>query len=151
MVTFERPLPDLGTEGDVVVKRILAFLIDAVGFGLLIGIVSEVLAVISEPLGVLVGGLGTLLFFAYFIYFEAEYGQTVGKMVMDIVVVTEDGDPITYRDSAIRTLLRILDWFPYPLHIVGLVAIFVTDRKQRVGDLVADTIVVKAKPTADKL
>jgi uncharacterized RDD family membrane protein YckC len=150
MVTFERPLPDLGTEGDVVVKRILAFLIDAVGFGLLVGIVSEVLAVISETLGVLVGGLGTLLFFAYFIYFEAEYGQTVGKMVMDIVVVTEDGDPITYRDSAIRTLLRIVDALPF-FYIVGLVAIFVTDRKQRVGDLVADTIVVKAKPTADRL
>ncbi|MUV85860.1 RDD family protein [Natronomonas sp. CBA1123] len=150
MVTFERPLPDLGTEGDVVVKRILAFLIDAVGFGLLVGVVSEVLAVISETLGVLVGGLGTLLFFAYFIYFEAEYGQTVGKMVMDIVVVTEDGDPITYRDSAIRTLLRIVDALPF-FYIVGLVAIFVTDRKQRVGDLVADTIVVKAKPTADRL
>ncbi|WP_178917548.1 RDD family protein [Natronomonas gomsonensis] len=150
MVTFERPLPDLGTEGDVVVKRILAFLVDAIGFGLLIGIVSEVLAVISETLGVLVGGLGTLLFFIYFIYFEAEYGQTVGKMVMDIVVVTEDGDPITYRDSAIRTLLRIVDALPF-FYIVGLVAIYVTDRKQRVGDLVADTIVVKTKPTADRL
>ncbi|MCY4730434.1 RDD family protein [Natronomonas gomsonensis] len=150
MVTFERPLPDLGTEDDVVVKRILAFLIDAVGFGLLVGVVSEVLAVISETLGVLVGGLGTLLFFAYFIYFEAEYGQTVGKMVMDIVVVTEDGDPITYRDSAIRTLLRIVDALPF-FYVVGLVAIFVTDRKQRVGDLVADTVVVKAKPTVDKL
>jgi uncharacterized RDD family membrane protein YckC len=150
MVTFERPLPDLGTEDDVVVKRILAFLIDAVGVGLLVGVVSEVLAVISETLGVLVGGLGTLLFFAYFIYFEAEYGQTVGKMVMDIVVVTEDGDPITYRDSAIRTLLRIVDALPF-FYVVGLVAIFVTDRKQRVGDLVADTVVVKAKPTVDKL
>jgi uncharacterized RDD family membrane protein YckC len=150
MVTFERPLPDLGTEGDVVVKRIIAFLIDAVGFGLLVGIVSEVLAVISETLGVLVGGLGTLLLFVYFIYFEAEYGQTIGKMAMDIVVVTEDGDPITYRESAIRTLLRIVDALPF-FYIVGLVAIYVTDRKQRVGDLVADTIVVKAKPTADKL
>lgn len=150
MVTFERPLPDLGTEGDVVIKRIIAFLIDAVGFGLLVGIVSEVLAVISETLGVLVGGLGTLLLFVYFIYFEAEYGQTIGKMAMDIVVVTEDGDPITYRESAIRTLLRIVDALPF-FYIVGLVAIYVTDRKQRVGDLVADTIVVKAKPTADKL
>lgn len=150
MVTFERPRPDLGTEGDVVIKRIIAFLIDAVGFGLLVGIVSEVLAVISETLGVLVGGLGTLLLFVYFIYFEAEYGQTIGKMAMDIVVVTEDGDPITYRESAIRTLLRIVDALPF-FYIVGLVAIYVTDRKQRVGDLVADTIVVKAKPTADKL
>lgn len=150
MVTFERPLPDLGTEGDVVVKRILAFLIDAVGFALVLTVLSEAVALISETLGTLLALLGTVLFFAYFVYFEAEYGQTVGKMVMDIVVVTEDGDPITYRDSAIRTLLRIVDALPF-LYIVGLVAIYVTDRKQRVGDIVADTIVVKAKPTADKL
>jgi uncharacterized RDD family membrane protein YckC len=71
-------------------------------------------------------------------------------MAMDIVVVTEDGDPIAYRESAIRTLLRIVDALPF-FYIVGLVAIYVTDRKQRVGDLVADTIVVKTKPTADKL
>ncbi|MFQ3318337.1 MAG: putative RDD family membrane protein YckC [Natronomonas sp.] len=151
MVTFERPQPDLGTEGDVILKRILAFLIDAVLFAVAVSILSGIAGVVSARLSALVTALGGVLLFAYFIYFEAEYGQTLGKMVMDIVVVTEDGNPITYRESALRTILRIVDWFPYPLHLIGLVAIYVTDRKQRLGDLVADTIVVKTKEKAEKL
>jgi uncharacterized RDD family membrane protein YckC len=150
MVTFERPRPDLGTEDDVIVKRILAFLIDAIGFAIVFSLITTIVGVVSDALAGIVGALFGLAFFGYFVYFEAEYGQTIGKMAMDIVVITEDGDAITYRDSAIRTLLRLVDALPF-FYIVGLVAIFVTDRNQRLGDLVADTIVVKAKPKADRL
>lgn len=150
MVTFERPQPELGTEGDVVLKRILAFLIDAILFGVVFGILISILGAISDTLGGIVGGLAGIVFFIYFIYFEAEYGQTIGKMVLDIVVVTEDGDPISYRESAIRTLLRIVDALPF-LYLIGLIAIYVTDRNQRLGDLLADTVVVKTKEKTDKL
>ncbi|QLD84904.1 RDD family protein [Natronomonas halophila] len=150
MVSLERPQPELGTEGDVVFKRIAAFLIDAVLFGVVFGVFTNIVATISETLGLLVGGLATVLFFAYFIYFEAEYGQTVGKMLMDIMVVTEDGNPIDYRESAIRTVLRIVDALPF-FYLVGLAAIYFTDRNQRLGDLLADTIVVETKEKVDKL
>lgn len=151
MVTFERPQPELGTEDDVVLKRILAFLIDAILFTVVFGVFSNIVATISETLGLILGGLSIVLFFAYFIYFEAEYGQTLGKMVMDIMVVTEDGNPIDYRESAVRNLLRIIDWIPHPLYIVGLIAIYLTDRNQRLGDLLADTVVVKTKEKTDRL
>ncbi|MFT4883200.1 MAG: putative RDD family membrane protein YckC, partial [Natronomonas sp.] len=144
MVSLERPQPELGTEGDVVFKRIAAFLIDAVLFFVVFGVFSNIIATISETLGLLVSGLGTIVFFVYFIYFEAEYGQTVGKMLLNIVVVTEDGNPITYRESAIRTLLRIVDALPF-FYLIGLLAIYLTDRNQRLGDLLADTIVVETK------
>jgi len=150
MVPLERPTPDLGTEGDVVGERILAFLIDAILVGVLLSIVTNVGFLLSNTLGVLLSGLGTIAFFAYFVYFEAEYGQTVGKMVTNIVVITEDDDPIGYRESAIRTLLRIVDTLPF-FYVIGLAAIYFTDRKQRVGDLVADTVVVKTKEKPDSL
>lgn len=150
MVSLERPQPELGTEGDVVFKRIAAFLIDAILFGVVYGVLTSIVSAISDTLGALVGGLIGIVFFVYFIYFEAEYGQTVGKMLMNIVVVTEDGDPITYRESTIRTLLRIVDALPF-FYLIGLIAIYLTDRNQRLGDLLADTVVVKTKEKVDRL
>ena len=150
MVTFERPQPELGTEGDVILKRVLALILDTVLFVVTLGILTSIVGVISQTLSSLLTGLGTVLFFAYFIYFEAEYGQTIGKMVMKIVVVTEDGAPLSYRESIIRTLLRIIDALPF-FYLIGLIAILLTDRKQRLGDLVADTVVVEEKKGADKL
>jgi uncharacterized RDD family membrane protein YckC len=144
MVTFERPTPDLGTERDIVSKRSVAFLIDLVGLAVVLGITTNIAFLTWEPLGFLVLALDVVLPFAYFIYFEAEYGQTIGKMLMDIVVVSEDDGSISYKEATVRTLLR-------PLDTLGLVAIYVTDRKQRIGDLAADTVVVKTKEKPDAL
>ena len=144
MVTFERPTPDLGTERDIVSKRSIAFLIDLVGLAVVLGITTNIAFLTWEPLGFLVLALDVVLAFAYFVYFEAEYGQTIGKMLMDIVVVSEDDGSISYKEATVRTLLR-------PLDTLGLVAIYVTDRKQRIGDLAADTVVVKTKEKPDPL
>lgn len=144
MVTFERPTPDLGTERDIVSKRSVAFLIDLVGLAVVLGITTNIAFLTWEPLGFLVLALDVVLAFAYFTYFEAEYGQTIGKMLMDIVVVSEDDGSISYKEATVRTLLR-------PLDTLGLVAIYVTDRKQRIGDLAADTVVVKTKEKPDAL
>ena len=144
MVTFERPTPDLGTERDIVSKRSIAFLIDLVGLAVVLGITTNIAFLTWEPLGFLVLALDVVLAFAYFTYFEAEYGQTIGKMLMDIVVVSEDDGSISYKEATVRTLLR-------PFDTLGLVAIYVTDRKQRIGDLAADTVVVKTKEKPDAL
>jgi uncharacterized RDD family membrane protein YckC len=151
MVTLERPHPELRTEDDVVLTRIAAFVIDVVAFAVVWAVLTVVFGAVSETLGSIMGGAGSALFFLYFIYFEAEYGQTVGKMVMDVVVVTDGGGPIGYRESVIRTVLRLVDWFPYPLHVIGLIAIALTDRRQRLGDVLAETVVVKARDKDDKL
>lgn len=140
----------MGTEGDVILKRIVALVIDVILFAVVIGILSSVVGVISQTLGGFVSTIGGLLFFVYYIYFEAEYGQTIGKMVMKIVVVTEDGGPLTYREAIIRTLLRIIDALPF-FYLIGLIAILLTDRKQRLGDIVADTVVVEEQGKASQL
>ena len=131
-------------------KRVLAILLDTVGFVIAYGLLVEIVSAISTTLGVLVGGAGPIVFLAYFAYFEAEYGQTVGKMALGLVVVTEDGDPLDYRAAGIRTLLRLVDALP-SFYLVGLVVVLLTDRKQRVGDIVANTVVVKAESGIERL
>ena len=144
MAWFERPQPEMGTEGDVIWRRVVAIIIDVVLIGIVSSAVGSILGQVR--LAVLGSVFGLLLGFGYYIYLEGTYGQTIGKMALDIVVVTEDGDPIDYGPAAIRTLLRIVDALP-AFYLVGIVAVLVTDRKQRLGDLVADTVVVRASET----
>jgi len=69
-------------------------------------------------------------------------GQTIGKKVLRIRVVNEKtGKPETVTQSFIRNILRIID--NQLLGLVALVLIIFTKRKQRVGDLLAHTVVVK--------
>ena len=143
MGTFERPTPNLGTERDILEKRAMAFLVDLLILGVVLGLATNVAFMVAVPLGFLSMAVSVVAAFAYFSYLEAAYGQTLGKTAMDIVVISEDDDPISSRASLIRTLLR-------PVDTIGLLAMFLTDRRQRLGDLAADTIVVdtKAKPEA---
>ncbi|EMA12209.1 RDD domain-containing protein [Haloarcula marismortui ATCC 33800] len=135
----------MGTEGDVIWRRVVAIIIDIV----VIGIVSSAIAGILSQIRLAALGslIGLVLGFGYYIYLEGTYGQTIGKMALDIVVVTEDGDPIDFGPAAIRSLLRIVDVLP-AFYLIGFVAVLVTDRKQRLGDIVADTVVVRAGETA---
>lgn len=150
MLPFERAQPDLGTEDEVVRERIVAVVIDTVSLWIVTGLLTEIAARISVTLGALTASLGVVGFFGYFVYFEVEYGQTLGKMATNVAVVTEKGRRLTYRDAAVRNVLRVVDWLP-ALYLAGFVAIHLTDREQRVGDLVADTVVVRTYQKGDKL
>ncbi len=84
-----------------------------------------------------------VLCFAYFFVLENANGQTLGKKVMGIKVAAADG-PLTPRTIAIRTLLRIVDGFPWVLpYLVGTVVAATTAKHQRIGDLVAKTLVIR--------
>ncbi|MGZ4870108.1 MAG: RDD family protein [Halobacteriota archaeon] len=84
-----------------------------------------------------------VIYFLYFTLLEGHGGQTVGKTAVNIKVVREaDGLPIDYGEAAVRTLLRIIDGlFAY---LIGAILIWSSDKKQRLGDRVAHTVVVKA-------
>jgi uncharacterized RDD family membrane protein YckC len=140
MAWFERPQPELGTEDQIVARRVVAILIDLI----LIGVVTSVLGSVLARVGLAAVGslLALVLTFGYYIYLEGTYGQTIGKMALGLVVVTEDGGDIDYKPAAIRTVLRIVDVLPV-LYLLGFIVVLVTDRKQRIGDLVANTVVVR--------
>jgi uncharacterized membrane protein SpoIIM required for sporulation/uncharacterized RDD family membrane protein YckC len=69
-------------------------------------------------------------------------GQTLGKRAMRIRVVRADGSPVGPFESAVRNLLRLVDFLPtcYP---VGLVTMLIDRRHRRLGDILAGTILVR--------
>lgn len=104
--------------------------------------------VVIVPLSFVVGyetgaqGLLGLLVLAYFVVMEATQGGTIGKKVMKLTIVKQqDGSAISWKESIIRNLLRIIDGLFF--YLVGAIIVWVTKSKQRLGDLAASTIVVK--------
>jgi uncharacterized RDD family membrane protein YckC len=90
-----------------------------------------------------------VLFTGYFALFEWLWdGQTPGKRLLKLRVIREDGRPVTLWEAIARNLLRIFDTFPgffVPVYSIGLIAVFLSDRDQRVGDLFAGTVVIRER------
>jgi uncharacterized RDD family membrane protein YckC len=82
----------------------------------------------------------------HFTLLLGHYGQTVGMMVVKIKVVREgDSSSIGYGAAFIRTILLIIDAIPYVIpYLLGAILIWTSDKKRRLGDRVAQTVVIKA-------
>jgi uncharacterized RDD family membrane protein YckC len=84
-----------------------------------------------------------LLFTGYDVAFEVlNSGRTPGKRLNGLRVVRQSGAPVTFATSAVRNVLRLVDILP-GWYLVGIGAILVTKRNQRLGDLAAGTLVVR--------
>ncbi|QGH33028.1 RDD family protein [Gracilibacillus salitolerans] len=83
-----------------------------------------------------------LLQFGYFIFFEYFWGgRTIGKRLLGIRVVQENGHNITLLSSIIRNFVRVIDMLP-SAYAVGIILIFFHSKHKRLGDMTAGTIVV---------
>lgn len=102
--------------------------------------------------GVAIASVGSfLVVYAYDVLFETlASGRTPGKRVQGLRVVLAGGEPVTFLAALIRNLLRIVDFLP-GLYAVGIVTVLATRRNQRVGDLVAGTVVVRERRPAHVL
>lgn len=88
--------------------------------------------------------------------FEAFWnGQTPGKRLMRIRVVSDEGQPISGLQAVLRNLLRSVDALPVlavsvefylPTYLLGLLVAMSNDRFQRLGDLAAGTMTVVEEP-----
>jgi uncharacterized RDD family membrane protein YckC len=84
-----------------------------------------------------------LVLFAYDIPFEVRNGgRTIGKSAAGIRVTAANGEPVSFLASAIRNIMRIVDFLP-ALYMLGVIAIVTTRDDQRLGDVAAATIVVR--------
>jgi uncharacterized RDD family membrane protein YckC len=85
--------------------------------------------------------------FGYDVLFEVlASGRTLGKRWNGLRVVRTGGQPITLFPSLARNLLRLVDFLPVG-YLVGIVAVLWTRRNQRLGDLVAGTLVIRERRT----
>ncbi len=138
-------------------SRAAALMIDQ----LLLGVINVLIVVLllyatwgnSGPFGLYMFDIDStlwgLVIIAIFVlnwgyFFALEYfwgGKTVGKRLLGIRVMQENGHSVTLLSCFIRNLLRIIDMLP-AAYFLGIVMVFLHSKHKRVGDLVAGTIVV---------
>lgn len=82
---------------------------------------------------------------SYYIVLETVNGATPGKRLIGLKVTRSDGNaPLDWSASIVRNVLRIIDGLPL-FYLAGAILIWTSEKKQRLGDRVADTIVVRIK------
>jgi len=86
--------------------------------------------------------------FFYHSLLEGLWGKTLGKKICGIVVLKDDFTPCTLGRGFIRNIMRIADSLFY--YLVGVTAMAGTMKWQRLGDLVAETVVVKSRKRPDE-
>ena len=156
-------------------RRALAHVLDQILCGLIVFVGALVVLLVMaavgsqfgfmEAMGAAQGILLVVLFvveWVYFVAFEAIKGASPGKLALGMKVLTTTGQPIGFSHAALRNLLRAADAMPLPyaagiitafahtlsfLYPAGLIAMLLTRRFQRIGDLVAGTMVVVLERT----
>ena len=122
--------------------RMLAWMIDSL-IRIVIYVITFILLAFLGSTGM---GIALIIIFVvewfYPVYFELfKNGQTPGKKSLNLYVVQENGSPVTPSASMIRNLLRFVDFLPL-FYGFALVSMLLNRRFQRMGDLVAGTVVL---------
>lgn len=129
--------------GDASKARLIAVYIDQV---IAFVVMMVVLAFVPESLPMVKAVFFVLIYLAYFVVLEAVWSRTLGKHFQGLVVRKLDGGPCDWKAALIRSALRIVE--VNPLLLGGLPAglvIIASERKQRIGDLLAGTLVVSSQ------
>ncbi|GHG74979.1 hypothetical protein GCM10012319_23160 [Comamonas sp. KCTC 72670] len=130
-------------------SRFLAWLVDAV---IVLAMSAGILMAINVAMMAAPGfasALGIVIYFlvdwGYAITLETVWsGRTVGKRVMSLRVIQESGVRIGFYHAALRNLARPVDRLPV-FYLVGGVSALVSRSQQRLGDMLAGTLVVRER------
>ncbi len=140
-VSFNYTLAGIGS-------RYLAALIDhlLVGVMLVLLYIAVSLSKLYDGFSILTA-LGILasfvVLFGYFAFFETVWrGQTPGKRAMNLRVLMADGLPIGFSEAMLRNIVRFVDFLPASYGL-GLMVMFFDRRWRRLGDMAANTVVVR--------
>jgi len=124
------------------VPRAYAFLVDLLIRAMIMLVLAQVMAVFGRTgYGLLAIGYFLLEWF-YPVLFELLWGgATPGKRAFNLVVVNDNGTPVTVGGSITRNLLRAVDFLPM-LWAFGLLSMLFNRDFKRLGDIAAGTLVV---------
>lgn len=150
LVSISMPLAGIGSRFIAIFIDYLIWAAVAIVLSILAAIVLPGLALFARVSANWAAGIYILsLFFmqwGYFTLFEAlDNGRTPGKHIAKIRVIHRSGRAISFVESLARNLVRVVDYLP-GLYAVGLISIFVSRQNQRLGDMVAGTLVVRDRP-----
>lgn len=157
IVTPEAVVLDLETAG--VASRLLAGAIDlVVQLGIMIFGSTVVVATMAgddeSTILTTILVLYAVVVMGYPVLFETLMrGRTIGKQALGLRAVTVEGAPIRFRHAMLRMMGGLVDRYLPPIGITGALFVLGTARHQRVGDLLAGTVVIRdplrtALPTA---
>ena len=141
--------PPVAMEVHVTGRRVLATIVDLIIFSIFYWLLSLVFGSTSVEGGSIsfsLGTLGSLIYlvgiFCYYLFMEGYLGQTVGKMLLGIKVVREDGGGLPgLGPAAWRTILRVIDGILF--YLVAFISVLATQKNRRLGDMAAHTLVVR--------
>jgi uncharacterized RDD family membrane protein YckC len=146
LVSIEMPIAGIGSRFIAIVVDYLILIVG--GFVLtllLIVVVAAVHAFANWSENWVIGFILIVVFlinWGYFTLFEAFWnGKTPGKRAAKIRVIHRSGRAISFVEALARNLVRYVDFLP-GFYAVGVVAIFTSKQNQRLGDMVAGTLVV---------
>lgn len=123
------------------VPRACAWLIDLLiktGAGMIFLIILSTLQFVGTGIFLV---LLFLIEWFYHVGFELISGATPGKKTMNLVVINNNGTPVTFTSAMLRNLLRAADFFPF-FYGAGLASTLINKDFKRLGDLAAGTMVV---------
>jgi len=127
-------------------RRIVQFIVDWILWGIVAGLISWALnrgtggvAVILTLILIVVDIAWYFLYWAYWPY--THRGQTIGMQLMGIRVISADGGPASLMQLFIRSIFLVL--FSWVAAIVGFITMMCSRYRQRVGDHMAKTMVVR--------
>jgi uncharacterized RDD family membrane protein YckC len=150
IITPEAVVLDFERAG--VASRTIAFAIDALALG---ATLLVLLLVVYATMGDIDTGGGAALLavltsfgvvIVWFTAFETLWrGRTLGKAAMGLRVVSTDGTTVRLQQAFLRAAVGIVDFFLLPIGFVAVVAVLISPRDQRLGDMAAGTLVVRER------
>ena len=129
--------------GDASKARLIAVFIDHI---FACALMFMAVSFVPENLPVVKAIFFFLIYLAYFVVLEGLWSRTLGKFFQGLMVRKLDGSRCDWKAALIRSVLRVFE--VNPLLLGGLPAglvVIASKRKQRIGDLLAGTVVVSNK------
>jgi uncharacterized RDD family membrane protein YckC len=159
---YVTPTPE-GVSMDVVLagigSRFMAYLIDSILLAIVLVLVNLALfagfSSNTRSDQLLTAGLSfltfVLIFAGYFIVCEMLWsGRSIGKRAAGIRVISATGAAEGFWSILLRNIARLIDFLPL-FYIVGSISILASANNQRIGDMLANTIVIRERHAADRV
>jgi uncharacterized RDD family membrane protein YckC len=126
-------------------SRFLALLIDATTTFAIASTLFSVVTLLLPPMLALALFVSAnfVLTWGWHVWFEVKkQGRTPGKRVLGLRVIDARGLPVSLYQSLVRNITRVLDFAP-AFYGFGAIAVLSSPTRRRLGDLIADTLVVR--------
>lgn len=141
-VTFHFELAGPGTRAAAWVLDLLVMATMITTVAIVVSLAGAALASLANVIMLVVS---FLVLWWYGTLFEwAWRGQSLGKRVLGLRVLQQNGLRITFAQAVIRNLVRVVDMLPFS-YLVGGASLLIDARARRLGDLAAGTIVIQER------